>query len=70
MPINCFSIHNSSSNFHLFLDITKSVFKSSINTDDNFKFCVIKLKSADFQIIEMFSRAGTIGIDPEKLPLW
>ena len=30
-PINCFFLHNLSSNFHQFLDITKSVFKSSIN---------------------------------------
>lgn len=29
---------NLSSNFHLFRDITKSVFKSSVNADGNFKF--------------------------------
>ena len=30
-PIKCFFMHNLSSNFHLFLHITKSVFKPSIN---------------------------------------
>jgi hypothetical protein len=40
-------------NFHLFLDITKSVFKSSINADDNFKFYPRKPKVSDCQIIAM-----------------
>ncbi len=31
-------MHNLSSNFRLFLDITKSVFKSVVQSDDNFKF--------------------------------
>jgi hypothetical protein len=36
-PSKLFFIHNLSSNFYLFLDITKSVFKSSIDSYDNFK---------------------------------
>ncbi len=34
--IKCFFMHNPSSNFHLFLDITKSVFKSCINANGHF----------------------------------
>jgi len=34
-----FARKKSSSNFHLFLNIIKSVFKSSINANDSCKFC-------------------------------
>jgi len=48
MLINCFFMHNSSSNFHLFLDITKSVFKSSMNADSNLKFYLLGSKMSDY----------------------
>ena len=37
-PIKYFFMHNLWSNFYLFLDITKSAFKSSVNADGNFRF--------------------------------
>ncbi|RYE18008.1 MAG: hypothetical protein EOP45_14790 [Sphingobacteriaceae bacterium] len=37
-PSKLLFMHNLSSNFNQFLDITKSVFKSSINKANNFRF--------------------------------
>lgn len=65
-PIKCFFMHNLSSNFNLFLDITKSVFKSSINADGNFKFYPRKPKLSDCQIIALCVTAESIGIDSEN----
>lgn len=59
-------MHNLSSNFHLFLDITKSVFKSTINTDGNFKFYPRHPKLSDCQIIALSITAESIGIDSEN----
>jgi len=59
-------MHNLSSNFHLFWDITKSVFKSSINADGNFKFYPRKPKMSDCQIIVPSVSAEYIGIDSEN----
>ena len=64
--IKCFFMHNLSSNFYLFLDITKSVFKSSINTDGNFKFYPRRPKLSDCQIIALSITAESIGIDSEN----
>jgi hypothetical protein len=65
-PIKYFFMHNLSSNFHLFLDITKSVFKSSVNADGNFKFYPRQPKLSDCQIIALSVTAESIGIDSEN----
>lgn len=65
-PIKCFFMHNLSSNFHLFLDIAKSVFKSSVKADGNFKFYPRKPKLSDCQIIVLSITAEPIGIDSEN----
>lgn len=64
-PSKLFFMHNLSSNFRLFLQITKSVFKSSINTDDNFKFYPRKPKLSDCDILALALSAESIGIDSE-----
>ncbi len=60
-----FFMHNLSTNFMIFLDIAKSVFKSSINTDDNFKFYPRKPKLSDCDILALALSAESIGIDSE-----
>jgi hypothetical protein len=65
-PIKYFFMHNLSSNFHLFLDITKSVFKSSVNADGNFKFYPRQPKLSDCQMIALSVTAESIGIDSEN----
>ena len=65
-PIKLLFMHNLSSNFHLFLDITKSVFKSSINVDGNFKFYPRLPKLSDCQIIALSITAESIGVDSEN----
>jgi len=65
-PIKYFFMHNLSSNFYLFLDITKSVFKSSIRADGNFKFYPRQPKMPDCQIIALSITAESIGIDSEN----
>ena len=58
-PIKLFFMHNLSSNFCLFLDITKSVFKSSIDSNGNFKFYPRLPKLSDCEIIALsFISAG------------
>lgn len=59
-------MHNLSTNFRQFLEITKSVFKSSINTDGNFKFYPRKPKLSDCEIIAMVLTAESLGIDSEN----
>ncbi|WP_419803474.1 hypothetical protein [Mucilaginibacter sp.] len=49
----------------IFLDIIKSVFKSSINTDDNFKFYPRKPKLSDCDILALALSAEPIEIDSE-----
>lgn len=65
-PSKLFFMHNLSSNFCLFLDITKSVFKSSIRADGNFKFYPRQPKMSDCQIIALSITAESIGIDSEN----
>ena len=65
-PIKRLYMHNLSSNFHLFLDITKSVFKSSVNANGNFKFYPRQPKLSDCQIIALSITAESIGIDSEN----
>jgi IS5 family transposase len=65
-PIKCFFMHNLSSNFCLFLNITKSVFKSCINNEGNFKFYPRLPKLSDCQIIALCITAESIGIDSEN----
>jgi hypothetical protein len=52
-PSKLFFMHNLSTNFRLFLDITKSVFKSSVNPDGNFKFYPRKPKLSDCEILAL-----------------
>lgn len=59
-------MHNLSTNFNLFLDITKSIFKSELSADDNFKFYPRKPKLSDCQIIALAITAESIGIDSEN----
>ena len=59
-------MHNLLSNFHLFWDITKSVFKSSMNADGNFKFYPQKPKMSDCQLIALSVSAEFIGIDSKN----
>ncbi|RYX84982.1 IS982 family transposase [bacterium] len=58
-------MHNLTTNFTIFLNITKSVFKSSINTDYNFKFYPRKPKLSDCDILALALSAESIGIDSE-----
>lgn len=44
-------MHNLSSNFHQFLEITKSVFKSTINEDGSLKSYPRKPKLSDCGIV-------------------
>lgn len=64
-PSKLFFMHNLSTNFRLFLDIAKSVFKSSINHDGNFKFYPRKPKLSDCEILALTLAAESIGIDSE-----
>lgn len=65
-PSKLFFMHNLSTNFRLFLDITKSAFKSKINADNNFKFYPRKPKLADCEILALTLAAESIGIDSES----
>lgn len=65
-PSKSFFMHNLSSNFHLFLDITKSVFKSSINSDGNFRPYPRKPKLSDCQVLALSITAESMGIDSEN----
>ncbi|RYE26709.1 MAG: hypothetical protein EOP45_03455 [Sphingobacteriaceae bacterium] len=58
-------MHNLSTNFLIFLNITKSIFKSSINTDYNFKFYPRKPKISNCDILALALSAESIGIDSE-----
>lgn len=64
-PSKLFFMHNLSTNFRLFLDITKSVFKSSVNQDGNFKFYPRKPKLSDCEILALTLAAESIGIESE-----
>lgn len=64
-PSKLFFMHNLTTNFTIFLNITKSVFKSSINTDHNFKFYPRKPKLSDCDILALALSAESIGIDSE-----
>jgi len=65
-PSKLFFTHNLSSNSYLFLDITKSIFKTSINADGNFKFYPRPPKLSDCQIIALCITTESIGIDSEN----
>lgn len=65
-PIKYFFMHNLSSNFQLFLDIAKSVFKSAINAQGNFKFYPRQPKLCDCEILALSVTAESIGIDSEN----
>ena len=68
-PIKYFLMHNLSANFLIFLDITKSVFKSTINPDNNFRFYPRKPKLSDCDILALTLTAESIGIDSELICL-
>ena len=63
-------MHNLSANFLMFLDIAKSIFKSSIYEDDNFKFYPRKPKLSDCQIIVLSLTAESSWIDSENYLFW
>lgn len=65
-PSKLFFMHNLSTNFRLFLNIAKSVFKSQINSDNNFKFYPRKPKLSDCEILALTLAAESIGIDSES----
>ena len=65
-PIKYFLMHNLSTNFRLFLDITKSVFESRINSEGNFRFYPRKPKQSDCEILALTLAAESIGIDSES----
>ena len=65
-PSKSFFMHNLSTNFSLFLDITKSVFKSAINADNNFNFYPRKPKQSDCEILALTLTAESMGIDSES----
>lgn len=65
-PSKIILMHNLSANFLIFLDITKSVFKSRINSEDNFKFYPRKPKQSDCEILALTLTAESIGIDSES----
>jgi hypothetical protein len=58
-------MHNLLANFLIFLNITKSVSKSTINPDGNFKFYQRKPKLSDCDILALALAAESIGIDSE-----
>ncbi len=59
-------MHNLSTNFNQFLEITKSVFKSAINEDNNFRFYPRKPKLSDCEIIALVLTAESLGIYSEN----
>ncbi len=65
-PIKYFPMHNLSTNFHIFLEITKSVFKATIKGDNNFKFYPRKPKQSDCEVLALALTAESLGIDSES----
>lgn len=65
-PSRLFFMHNLPSNFNLFLDITKSVFKASANKSGNFRFYPRKPKLSDCDILALVLTAESLGIDSEN----
>jgi hypothetical protein len=62
-------MHNLRSNFDKFFDLTKSVFKDSINSSGNLKFYSNKPKMTDCEIIALSLTSESLGIDSENY-LW
>lgn len=67
--INTSLMHNLKSNFDRFFNITKSVFKEKINSQDNFHLYRNQPKLSDCQIIALSITAESLGIDSESY-LW
>lgn len=67
--INTSLMHNLKSNFDRFFNITKSVFKEKINSQDNFRLYRNQPKLSDCQIIALSITAESLGIDSESY-LW
>lgn len=65
-PIKFSLMHNLSTNFRLFLEITKSVFKSCADQDNNFKFYPRKPKLSDCEVLALTLAAESLGIDSES----
>ena len=61
-----FIMHNLKTNFDKILDITKSFYKGSIDTDHNYYFYPNKPKMSDCEIIALSLVGETIGIDSEN----
>lgn len=65
-PIKRFLMHNLSTNFNLFLKITKSVFAQQINSLENLRTYPRPPKMSDCQIIALSLTAESLGIDSES----
>lgn len=65
-PIKYFFMHNLPTNFCLFLKITKSVFRSVINGENNFKPYPRKPKQSDCEVLALSLTAESLGIDSES----
>ena len=61
-----FIMHNLKSNFDKILNITKSFYKGSIDSDDNYYYYPNKPKMSDCEIIALSLVGETIGIDSEN----
>ena len=61
-----FIMHNLKTNFDKILDITKSFFQDSLNTDGNYYFYPNKPKMSDCEVIALSVLCETIGIDSEN----
>ena len=59
-------MHNLKSNFDKFLNITKSFFKDTVDTDGNYYVYPKKPKMSDCEIIAMSLVADSLGIDSEN----
>lgn len=62
-PSKIFLVHNLSTNFRLFLDITKTVFSTSVHPDGNLKFYPRKPKLSDLEVLALTLAAESMGID-------
>ena len=63
---NSFIMHNLKSNFDKILDITKTLYKGTIDADDNYYFFPKNPKMSDCEIIALSLVGETIGIDSEN----
>lgn len=65
-PSKFFFMHNLTTNFQLFLKITKSIFQQRIDEFENFRFYPRKPKFSDCKVIALSLTAESLGIDSEN----